>query len=218
MPVIVYDENKICNIALTRLGGLPIESVLDPTTDMEETCANIYHIRAEELLAHEWNWTNAELELARLPDVTPVKTFRYAFQLPSNMLSGPRAVYGDGSELNSGQWKVVGDKLYCDFQTVAVDYGNKPPPSIWPAYFVNLVTKAVEADLAIPVREDRQLKADLLEEAFGPPIMEGRGGLFKIAKNLDAKNKPTQTLFSNGDPFTAARFGGFPSRDPRKGH
>lgn len=208
MSITIYDENKICSIALTRLGGGTIESVLDPVTDLEVTCANVYSIVAESLLSHEWSWVNTEFELNRLPDVTPLKDFKYAFQLPSNMLCGPRAVYGNGSQLNDGQWAVKGQQLYCDYTTVVVDYAGKPPVSMWPAYFVNLVAKAVEADLAVPIRENATLKATLLEEAYGPPMMEGRGGLFGIAKRLDAKNKPTKSLFRNGDPFTSARFGG----------
>lgn len=208
MPISVYDENKICNIALSRLGGGTVESVLDPVTDLEVTCANIYFLVAESLLAHGWNWAKGEIELALLPDVTPLRGFGKAFQLPTNMLAGPVAVYGGGRRLNDGQWKVVGDRLYCDYDTVVVDYGKKPPVAIWPAYFVNLVTKAVEADLAVPIRENATLKATLLAEAYGTPEFEGRGGLFKIARNLDAQSKPTRSIFANGDPFTAARFGG----------
>jgi hypothetical protein len=102
--------------------------------------------------------------------------------------------------------------------TVIVDYRKKPPVVIWPSYFVDLATHVLAAAFAIPVREDKSLRDEMHRIAYGPPEMEMRGGMFAVAKKLDAKAKPTKSMFANGDPFTAARFGGFPTRDPRRGN
>jgi len=209
MTVSSFDENKIANIALSRIAGGSIDSITDPVSDLEATCANIYTILVETLLAHEWNWAFAEAELAKNPDLTPLKDYTTAFRLPADMLSGPAAVYGDGATRNDGAWRIASDHLYCNYTTVIIDYRRKPPVSEWPSYFVNLVIKAMEADLAMPVRENATLKAALTQEAFGSPAENGRGGLFGVAKRLDAQSKPIKSIFANGNPLTSARFGGF---------
>lgn len=208
MTVSSFDENKICNIALSRIGGGSIDSILAPLTDLEATCANLYTILVQSLLAHEWNFSDAEAELAKNPDATALKDYTSAFRLPGDLLSGPYAVYGDGSTRNDGAWRIVSDHLYCNYTTVIINYRRKPPVSEWPAPFTNLVIKALEADLAMPVRENASLKAALLQEAFGTPAENGRGGLFGIAKRLDAQSKPIRSMFRNGNPITSARFGG----------
>lgn len=208
MTVNSYNENKICQIALSRIGGGFIDSVIDPVTDLESTCANIYTIVVESLLSHEWSFTNGEAELAKNPDFTPINGYKNAFRLPANMLSGPSGVYGNGSNRNDGHWVVADDHIHCDYDTVIIDFRKKPKVSEWPPYFVNLVIKALEADLAMPVRENASLKQALHVEAFGTPQEELRGGLFGVAKKLDAKSKTIKSFFANGNPITSARFGG----------
>ena len=217
MTVTTYSETEICQIGLSLIGGGDIDSITNPVTDLEATCARIYKPRIETLLSHEWNWSETELELAKDADVTPLKNFTSAFRLPPNMLAGPAAIYADGSELNDGDWTVKGAYLYCNYKTVIVDYRKKPPVAIWPSYFVNLAAHDLAAAFAIPVREDKSLREEMHRIAYGSPEFEGRGGLFATAKKLDAKAKPTRSMFANGDPLTRARFGGFPARDPRKG-
>lgn len=217
MTVNSFDETEICQIALSLIGGGEIDSITDPSTDLEATCARIYKPKIETLLSHEWNWAEAELELTKDIDVTPLKNFTSAFRLPGNMLAGPAAIYADGSQLNSGDWQVKGAYLYCNYTTVIVDYRKKPPVVIWPSYFVDLATHVLAAAFAIPVREDKSLRDEMHRLAYGSPEFEMRGGMFAVAKKLDAKAKPTKSIFANGDPFTRARFGGFPNRDPRRG-
>jgi hypothetical protein len=217
MTVNSFDETEICQTALSLIGGGEIDSILDPQTDLEATCARIYKPRIETLLSHEWNWAEKELELALDLDVVPLKDFTKAFRLPSNLLAGPGDVYGDGSQLNDGDWRVMGAHLYCNYTTVIVDYRGKPPVVIWPSYFVNLAAHDLATAFCVPVMDDRALRDDFQLTTYGPAEMEGRGGLFQTAKRMDAKSKPTKSMFANGDPFTRARFSGYPARDPRKG-
>ncbi|MFO0390188.1 MAG: hypothetical protein ACK502_10810 [Alphaproteobacteria bacterium] len=211
MTVNTYTETDVAQIALSLIGGGDIDSITDPDTDLEATCARIYKPTIETLLSHEWNWAEAELELAKDLDVTPLKEFTSAFRLPANMLAGPAAVFGDGKEIGDGAWCVKGAHLYCSYTTVMVDYRKKPPVTIWPSYFVNLAAHALAAAYAIPVREGagRAIRDEMHRIAYGPPEMENRGGLFAVAKKLDAKSKPNRSIFANGDPFTRARFGGW---------
>lgn len=206
MTITTYDDNKICQIALSGIAGGSIDSILEPETDLEATCANIYFILVETLLSEEWNWTSGEAELVKDLDVTPLRQFTNAFTLPGNLLSGPSAVFGNGSRLNDGDWCIKDNHLYCNYDTVIIEFRKKTPVNTWPPYFVNLVIKALQADLAMPVRENATLKATLLEEAYGPPIMQGRGGLFGKAKTMDAKSKPMRSLFANGDPLSRTRY------------
>lgn len=205
MTVTAYDENKICSIALSRIGGGTIDSILEPQTDLEATCANLYFLRMESLLSYEWNWANAEAVLAKDLDVTPLKDYGNAFRLPGDLLSGPYAVEGDGSRINTGNWRIFGAHLYADYRTVIINYRRKPVVQIWPSYFVNLAVTALSSDFSVPVRESVTMKDALYAEAFGTPQENGMGGLFKTARRLDAQSKPTRSIFRNGDQLTATR-------------
>lgn len=201
-------ETGICQFALTLIGGGDIDSISDPQTGLEAICGTLYKPTIETLLARKWNWVDAEMELPKDPSVTPLKDFRHAHRLPGNMLAGPFAVRGNGLRLGAGEWRVMGDYLYSNYETVRVDYNRKPPVIIWPSYFVNLAGHAMAVALAVPVGVPDSVHDKFSRITYGPPEMMGQGGLYGIARNLDAQSKPTRSMFANGDPFTRARFGG----------
>lgn len=212
MTFSTFDENRLCNIALSGIGGGSINSIIDPVVDLEATCANVYSSLIPFLLSFNWNWTNTEAELAKNLDITPLREFESAFRLPADLSSGPVAVYIDGVQrAQEGYWKIKGTHLYCNGDVVIIDYVGGADVSTWPPFFRRLAIKALQADLAIPVRDNEQLEDQLRREAYGPPEMEGRGGLMGVALRIDAQSKGTKTMFKNGDPFTSARFGGFPT-------
>lgn len=196
------------NNALSRFAGGKIESLGDDS-DLAVICAGVYPTLRDHLLCiHPWRFAVRKRQLARSAEVVPLNEWQNAFSLPENMLSGPWAVFGDGRQLPSHVYEVYGGHVYCDYDTVIVDYTVRVDESEWPTWFFNLVVTAAAADLCTPVADQVTKSRELREIAFGPPADRGRGGLFSQCRRLDGQTQPARSLFMNGDPLTAARFGG----------
>ena len=199
---------SVINRALARFGGGEIQS-LDENSDLAALCANIYTGKRDYLLSiHPWRFAMAKRQLAKLSDVSPLNEWMFAFALPADMLSGPWAVFGDGQNLSSHFFEIYDGDLYCSYDTVVIDYTRRIDESDWPVWFTDFVATAVAAELAMPV-SDQVSKAEMLSlMAYGSKAFAGRGGLFAQCRRLDGQTQTTKTLFSRGDPLTAARFGG----------
>lgn len=208
MTVNAYDDVKICSIALNLVGENPINSITDPETDIEATCARLYPPLVASLLSrHEWNFANPVRQLAINADETPQLSYTYAHKLPSDLLAGPFAVYGNGDFRRPvTDYENADDHIHSNYQRIDVRYRRKTPVETWPEYFVDLVTTALGARLAKPVADNTSLATELRITAFGPAELDGEGGLFKAAKGIDAKSQPIRSFFRNGDPLTATRY------------
>lgn len=206
MTQTIYDDTSLCCISLNLIGADTI-SGLDEETDPAATCARLYPLVRDSLLSkHPWNFVNAKRQLGRSLDVTPENKWLYAYKLPSDLLSGPSAVFGDGSSQTTTDYEVNGDFIHCSFETVKILYRGGADPAIWPAYFIHLFVVALASMLAKPVVDNTALSDSLKLEAFGTADEGGRGGLFRDARLQDAQNKPTETLYQNSDPLTATRY------------
>src|SRR3546814_5474424 len=81
-------------------------------------------------------------------------------------------------------------KLFCDepptwsVVKVAVD------PDTWPPDFRGAFIVALGAYLAVPVWQDRDMRAEMLVEAFGTASREGTGGLFGRLMAQDSASRP----------------------------
>lgn len=206
MPVTDLTDEKICNIALTRVGGLPIYSIQEPQDDREASCSLLYFITLDQILSeHDWNFARHEQDLTYDTDQPRRGGFKRAFRLPADLVAGPFSVSGDGRKINIGDYRCFGAHLYADYTLVTVEYRRRPPCSLWPAYFTNLFSNALSGQFSVPERDNVKMAQYYEEIAFGPASMNRRGGLFSTAAKLDAQARPTKTMFRNGDPLTGAR-------------
>lgn len=196
----------VCNRMLAKIGGGTIQS-FEEDSDLAALCARIYPgIRDSLLSLHPWNFVKNKRQLAKSAEETPVNEWQNAFVLPSNMLFGPLAVWGDNETRPSNNYDIYKNFLYCNYETVMIDYTARPDESAWPPWFTEFVATAGAAELAVPVSDQVSKKEALDVKAFGTPGDGGRGGLFAQCRTLNAQVRPTQGLFQNGDPITSARF------------
>lgn len=207
MTVSSYTEVSVCNIALALIGETAINTITDPETDVEATCATLYPITRDDLLSkHEWNFANPIRELAVDADAPAVDGWQYAHRLPANMLAGPFAVWGDGSTRPVADYAVINNHVYSNYAVIKVRFREQVLVSEWPHYFVNLVAHALGAALAKPVAENSARAEELRIIAFGSADKEGMGGLFANARRLDAQSRPIKSMFAMGDPLSATRY------------
>lgn len=187
---------SICSDALIMLGAAPLSSFTEGT-DAAQACDRLYPDLRDALLArYPWSWTYKKTSLARLA-TAPINEFKYAYQLPGNILSGVQAVFetsaSNQNAINDG-WEIYGDQLYTDLETVYIDYQETVDESKMPVYFVHLLRTALAGELGMVIT-DQVSKADYFRGiAYGSPGENGRGGLFREAVNIDSRGRLPQII------------------------
>lgn len=184
-----------CARALVFLGLTPISSLLGDD-DKTVTCRTIYPmVRNEVLSRYPWRFTIAKRRLARLTD-TPVNEWTYAFQLPSDRLCGPRAVFtsGESGARPITEYDIYQDHLYANDPSIWIDYQALQSESKFPPYVSTLLTYVLAARLAEPLTDDTSKGERWETMSYGSPAEKQQGGYFEVAKALDAQQRPSQEI------------------------
>lgn len=195
----------LCNEALLLLGSKQIVS-FDEGTDKATVCSLTYERTALSLMAmRSWRFATGKQQLARLA-TAPTNGWTYAFQLPTDRIVAPYAVY---NSLQAGarvfkEFEIFGDKLYTDETVIVIDYRLDPDVSNYPAAFSQLLVYALAAKFAPAITEQGSLAEFYQELAFGTPAQNGRGGWYQIAAQADAQANRSEALQT--DEIVSARF------------
>lgn len=196
----------ICSQALLRIGEGTIQSFIEDS-DAAEACANLYPDHRKYILSrHHWRFASKKRKLARLTEA-PVNEYTYRFQLPSDLLSGPRAVYPSGDERARPlrDFEIFEKQLFANCDEIWIDFGILVLEPEWPAWFVELAVTSLAAKLAITITDKRSLSETLRLEAWGNPRFQEEGK-FGVAKRLNAALTPPQSMIDDGGPLIAARW------------
>lgn len=199
------NDIEIAKAALVRLGEVPIDS-FDEETETARTLNVVYDQLTENLLSlYPWRFTLRKRQLARLV-TAPINEWRYSYQLPSDRLTGPYAVF-DTASIGARplqRYEIFEDKLYADEAKIWIDYQAKPATTTWPPYFVELVTLALASEIALPVTGSTSLSAEMAQKAWGTPSENRTGGQYRQARAKDSQQQPPQEITSF--PLVDARF------------
>jgi hypothetical protein len=184
-----------CARALVCLGLKPINSLLGDD-DKVVTCRTLYPmVRKEVLSRYPWRYTIAKRQLVRLTS-TPVNEYKYAFQLPSDRLAGPRAVFSSGlsGAPTIKEYDIYQDHLYTNEPAIWIDYQASQNESKDPPYVQTLMVYVMAARLAEPLTDDSSKGERWDMMAYGSPAEKQMGGYFETAKALDAQQRPSQEI------------------------
>ena len=177
-------------------GASAITSFTDGT-DAANTCNELYPgIRNGLLTQYPWSFGLKKVQLARTL-VTPVNEWTYEYQLPSDRLGPPRAVFSGlvaGSPILRGGWEIYADKLLTDETVIAIDYQYVVSEAAMPTYFVQLLKYMMAWHLALPIT-DQPDKAEYWRTiAVGTPAENNRGGYFRVATSIDSQGNLTPVI------------------------
>jgi len=186
---------RICSDALLMLGANPISSFTEGT-DESNICDRLYpDIKIRTLTMYDWSFSFKKTQLARLV-TTPTNEYKYEYQLPSDIIGRPNAVY-DSDDVGAPprrEYRLMGDKLLTDYEKVYIDYQYNVPEYSLPHYFVQLLKYQMAWHLAMPIT-DQVDKSDYWRTiAEGTPGENGRGGYMRQAMNIDGQGNPTNAI------------------------
>lgn len=173
--------------ALLLIGHSQINSFEDAGAGAKVAAA-LYTNTYEDLLSqHRWRFAVGKAQLNQLT-ATPLNEFRYAYQLPADLLQLIRTY-------PSSDYEIFQDKLYSNNNTVEIDYTFKPDESKLPTYFVTLMEYALAMKFAVPITE-KESKADVFRKMFNDQL--------RRAKFIDSQGRPSDEVVDS--PLVDARF------------
>ena len=192
MATVGTSDIKICSSALLRLGAKAISAFTDGT-NRSTLCANIYPSLKEGILSqYDWRFTVSKRQLARSVDA-PINKWQYKFTLPSDrLLDGPIAVFNSDNvgTLPINTFELFGGFLFANDLEIYIDYQTAVAEQVWPAYFVELMTKAMMVELAMPITDQANLRESIRREVYGTDVENGVGGMMGLARSRNAREDP----------------------------
>jgi hypothetical protein len=190
--------------AQMRIGDEPLTSETAPGAD---TYISIFDSVRDNLLSlYPWTWSTVTRRLTRLA-AKPAQHWQHYFQLPSDMIGAPRAVFAsDEQRTPFTVYELTENRLAADVETIWMRYTKRADIGLWPGYFVELNDTVLRSEFSLSIAEDRGKYQALREIAFGSESMVGQGGLFHLATSLDAQSKPSPIIAEGSNPLIAARY------------
>lgn len=172
---------EICNLALGDIRAPAIADIAEDTVEAS-MCARYYpHCLAVLLDDYSWQFTKRIESLALLTTNERESEWAYAYALPSDCGQALRLVpnqgqviadtyYRDQLDLPPPAWWakfIVEDGvLYCNLSDAVLEYSSDAADEAdFPPLFREALRKLLAANLAVPIRDSRELEGDLLKMA-----------------------------------------------------
>ncbi len=149
---------EICSVALVKIGANGIVSFVDDMLEAE-VASRLYEVTLRGLItSHPWHFTLAEAELEPIEE--PLQTgFANGFELPGDQLRIISA--GAGHRSRGLDYRVAGDRLYCNSARVVLSFQRRPATATFPAFFVQALVARLAAEFCLPLTEGTS-RADAL--------------------------------------------------------
>ena len=186
---------KVCSDALLMLGASPISSFTEGT-DEANICDRLYpDIKLKTLASYPWSFSFKKVQCSRLI-TTPKNEYKYEYQMPSDMIGLPRAVYDTDSTyaVPRREYKIQGSKILSNYEKIYVDYQYAVTENEMPHYFVQLLKYQMVWHLALPITEQLEKSDYWRQVTQGMPSENGRGGYMRTAMSIDAQGKPINAI------------------------
>ena len=193
--------------ALVRLGDEPISSFTE--TFGAVTCSNVYpFVKRRVLVAYPWRVSMVKSPILNKIVGSPNSEYKNAFQLPPDLYHGPRTVWnsqaGDTSSKSPYKgFEIFQNQLLTDETFIKIDYQVDVSERDMPHYLVEMVVKALIAEIAFAVTDQQNTKDEAMASAWGTVQDSGKGGYFREASRLDSQSRPPSRIKSF--PLTAVR-------------
>lgn len=193
---------EICSNACVRLGVDSFAS-FDADTNAANASAAIYEqVKTSILSRHNWHFTIRQAQLSR-EVTTPTAKWTYQYILPVDRLgNAPMEVFlTTGIDTPYKEWEIVGDRLMSNATALYCAYVADLDEADMPAYFVELLIKAMMLELCIPLlgKDSVGIRQTLNAEVWGD------FGEFQKAKTADSRNHPP--IESKDFELLSARWG-----------
>ena len=195
-------EVQICNLALLKFGNITINN-LNEATAQAQACKELYPLMRDEMMSlHEWNFALARADISSQLLTAPAFQYDYAYQLPTDCLRVIE-LYGTAEK-----WAREGNQFLTNQEEeIFIRYIKKiTTTGDFSQVFVNVLAVRLAAELVAKIKEDKNMRLELLAElersvlpeAMRINAIEGNRELKQGEKSLDAQNYPWQARGRGG--------------------
>jgi hypothetical protein len=176
-----FPSISVCNLALSKIRAEQIVSLEDDQPEAR-ACAINYDHRLQLLLEeHEWGFATVRTTLAAMDVNDRNGEWVYAYGLPEDIASKAALIYPMQTPLSgvyfpwpynfprppfmNSQFVISGYTVYSNTQGAILQYVSRDiDEQKMPASFKDALVLGLAADLAIAVRDSREMKGDLIKE------------------------------------------------------
>ncbi|MGF1562550.1 MAG: hypothetical protein ACFB3T_10265 [Geminicoccaceae bacterium] len=146
-----FSDIDYCAAALVKIGARPISAFNEPGAEAEVARTLYPMVRDSLLAAHPWTFATRQAELVEAASAPPAD-FAHAFQLPADFLKALSV--GQGGFGRGVVYRLAGDQLHCDADTIVLTYVAQAPETLFPASFVDALCARLAAEFCIPLTEN----------------------------------------------------------------
>tara|TARA_E500000318_G_C3535120_1_gene202227 strand:+ start:139 stop:723 length:585 start_codon:yes stop_codon:yes gene_type:complete len=183
MPDYANTAIKICSRASMLIGGDPIQSFTDGTTESDLADAIYEDIVRAALTSSRWRFATKQFQLNRLADV-PIGRWDSAYQLPADSLMVNAITVQDlPIEYDTYEDKIYNNAVAAD--EVIADYIYRASESSWSPYFTLGLEFSVASIFALSLARDASLSGAMDQQAQIQLIK---------ARRLDSQTQTTRKL------------------------
>lgn len=183
MPDYANTAIKICSRASMLIGGDPIQSFTDGTTESDLADAIYEDIVRAALTSSRWRFATKQFQLNRLAD-SPIGRWDSAYQLPADSLMVNAITVQDlPIEFDTYEDKIYNNAVAAD--EVIADYIYRASESSWSPYFTLGLEFSVASIFALSLARDASLSGAMDQQAQIQLIK---------ARRLDSQTQTTRKL------------------------
>lgn len=206
------DKLSLINRACAIIGADPIDAL-----DEDTPGAQIVSLRYDSLLefciglpVHGFTFATATRQLSRRDGVTILNGWRFCHALPPDRIGQPIKVSptADWPRVHFTDYIIEGNDAYSDCDALYALIHTLPEPAAMSGTFRRAFETALAGEFAMGLASDKKLRDQLLNDAFGPPSMQGTGGMMGAAIQADRASTPSNGPTTASDPLTRAHAGG----------
>lgn len=197
---------SVCSLALMSLGAAPINSFDTPGDTAKFLKLAYPEIRARVVSSYQWECMKVREELTRVSGAA--SGFSYEFLAPGAMVGAPVGAWTSNEPwvtATSG-FEVRGRRVLANYERLWLEYSAVRDEAEWPAWFAELVTGAVAAEIAYMVTDQQSVKDYWEAKTYGTPSENRIGGLMGQAMTLDAQGSGNNPGIGS-NALVDARFG-----------
>lgn len=213
----VYSAITVCNMALDRIGiSTPISDLSD-TDDRSTICNRWYAISRDTVLAgFKWPFAKKRATLGLVEEFTddgdPDLEWTYSYRYPNNCVEVYRIVSGSRPESKGVAFELGQDdtgRLIFTDQEDAIIEGTftYDDPGEWPDLFAQAVSAELAEKIAMPLRQDPQVKAEAAQARREAIILAQAHAMAEGYRTEQPVSKYIAARGVSVDPFGPARFG-----------
>ena len=139
---------------------------------------------------------------------SPNSEYKYAFQLPPDLYHGPRTTWNSTASDTSTktpftEFERFQNQLLADVDHIKIDYQVNVAEKDMPHYLIEMMVRALMAEVALSVTDQQNVKDEALASAWGLPSENNSGGYFREASRIDSMVRPPSRVKSF--PLTEVR-------------